>query len=331
MTRKIGEFFMLGFRDASVPAWMKDFAREFGLGGAILFDYDCIRQKYERNIYGPAQTKDLCAEIHALASRPLIFIDQEGGRVRRLKEELGFAPLPSAEQFARLPPERQTDVARRSYRELRDLGIDVNLSPVVDVNANPESPDVGSAQRSYSTDPGVVESCAIRLIEIARSVGLKLCLKHFPGTGGASVNPHDHVMDLSDCLSEAQLGVFRNLLPADPMILFSHGIVRQWQKNTPVCLSSVAVDMVRGWSSDAYIVSDDLQMQGVQKLMSTNDACARALRAGLDLVIIGNNLMDEQNDAARFAENLILACERDPLMAAHAESAISRTQRLKLV
>jgi beta-N-acetylhexosaminidase len=327
----IGEFFVLGFRNACVPAWMKDFSREFGLGGVILFDYDCISRKYERNIYGPAQVKDLCAEIHAHASRPLIFIDQEGGRVCRLKEELGFAPLPSAMRFARLQPEQQSKVAYQSYREMRDLGIDVNLSPVVDLNVNPDSPDIGSAQRSYSADPRVVESCATTLIEIARSVGLELCLKHFPGTGGAKVNPHDHVMDLSDCLSEAQLAVFRNLLTADPMILFSHGIVQQWQKDTPVCLSSVAVNLVRGWSPHAYIVSDDLQMQGVQKLMTTNDACLRVLRAGLDLVIIGNNLLDEQDDAARFAHNLILACERDPLMAAHAKSAINRTQRLKSV
>ena len=71
-----------------------------------------------------------------------------------------------------------------------------------------------------------------------------------------------------------------------------NGIVNQWEKSTPVCLSSVAVNKVRGWVPDAYILTDDLQMQGVQKLMSSGEACVQAVRAGADLIIIGNNIKD---------------------------------------
>lgn len=330
MDLQLGELFMLGFRGPQPPLWMHDFARELGLGGVILFDYDCIDKKYERNIFNPAQVKELCEQIHALPSRPLIFIDQEGGKVRRLKEEYGFVPLPSARQFGRLTASERIAALRPSYAQMRAVGIDVNLAPVVDLDINPDSPDVGSAQRSYSADPKAVEECANALADAARSVGLKLCLKHFPGTGGAKVNPHDHVMDLSDCLTEAQVNVFKTLLSRVPMVLFSHGIVNQWEKNTPVCLSSVAVNKVRGWAPDAYILTDDLQMQGVQKLMSTGEACVKAVRAGADLIIIGNNMKDEQEHAADFARNLRGACETDAMMQAHAEASIERIRKLKL-
>ncbi|MGA6996164.1 MAG: glycoside hydrolase family 3 protein, partial [Pseudolabrys sp.] len=69
------------------------------MGGVILFDYDVTIKKYERNIFDKTQVKKLCKEIHGLPSRPLIYVDQEGGKVRRLKDKYGFAPLPSAKQM----------------------------------------------------------------------------------------------------------------------------------------------------------------------------------------------------------------------------------------
>ncbi|ULO25269.1 glycoside hydrolase family 3 N-terminal domain-containing protein [Methylocystis sp. SB2] len=329
MDLPIGELFILGFRDPLIPGWLQDFARNFGLGGVILFDYDCTDQKYERNVFGPAQLQELCENLHALPSRPLIFIDQEGGKVRRLKEERGFIPLPSARQFGRSTASERRDALRPSYAQMRQIGIDVNLSPVVDLDINPDSPDVGSVQRSYSSDPKVVAACVEALVEVAASVNLKLCLKHFPGTGGAKVNPHDHVMDLSDCLTDAQVSVFKELISRVPMVLFSHGIVNQWEKDTPVCLSAVAVNKMRAWAPDACILTDDLQMQGVQKLMSTGEACAKAVHAGADFILIGNNMKDEQDQAAEFARQLLSACAQDASMRAHAEASIKRVRKLK--
>jgi beta-N-acetylhexosaminidase len=160
-------------------------------------------------------------------------------------------------------------------------------------------------------------------------VNLKLCLKHFPGTGGAKVNPHDHVMDLSDCLTDAQVNVFKELIARVPMVLFSHGIVNQWEKDTPVCLSAVAVNKMRAWAPDACILTDDLQMQGVQKLMSTGEACAKAVHAGADFILIGNNMKDEQEQAAAFARRLLSACTQDASMRAHAEASIKRIRKVK--
>ncbi len=98
----VGELFILGFFGKTIPAWLREFAARYGLGGVILFDYSCQTQKYDNNIESPEQVQRLCEEISSLPSHPMVFIDQEGGLVRRLKESRGFKPLPSAKEFNHL-------------------------------------------------------------------------------------------------------------------------------------------------------------------------------------------------------------------------------------
>src|SRR5947209_19404761 len=112
---QIGELFMLGFFGRTVPAWLRQFAGRFGLGGVILFDYSCQTQTCDNNIESPEQVRGLCAEIAALRSAPMVFIDQEGGLVRRLKQERGFAPLPSAKEFNALPPHEKRKILAASF------------------------------------------------------------------------------------------------------------------------------------------------------------------------------------------------------------------------
>src|SRR5258705_9131511 len=104
---RIGEVFILGFIGKTVPDRLKQFAARYGLGGAILFDYSCRTQQYDNTIESPEQVQRLCGEIAALPSGPMVFIDQEGGLVRRLKESRGFAPLPSAKEFKHLAPDEK--------------------------------------------------------------------------------------------------------------------------------------------------------------------------------------------------------------------------------
>ena len=104
---QIGELFILGFFGKTLPVWLKEFAARYGLGGVILFDYSCQTQQYDNNIESPEQVQRLCEEIARLPSDPMVFIDQEGGLVRRLKTGRGFAPLPSAKEFNLLVPARK--------------------------------------------------------------------------------------------------------------------------------------------------------------------------------------------------------------------------------
>ena len=148
----IGELFILGFFGKTVPAWLKEFAGRYGLGGVILFDYSCRTREYDNNIESPEQVQRLCAEIAALPSAPMVFIDQEGGLVRRLKESRGFAPLPSAKEFNHLAPDEKRAILTASFAEMRRLGIHYDFAPVIDVDYNPDNPNIGKIKRSYSAD-----------------------------------------------------------------------------------------------------------------------------------------------------------------------------------
>src|ERR1700676_5212143 len=113
----VGECFILGFFGKAVPPWLKQFATRYGLGGVILFDYSCRTRQYDNNIESPEQLRGLCQEISGLPSGPMVFIDQEGGLVRRLKESLGFRPLPSAKQFNDLTADQKRKILAESFSE----------------------------------------------------------------------------------------------------------------------------------------------------------------------------------------------------------------------
>jgi beta-N-acetylhexosaminidase len=327
----IGELFMLGFRGARVPEWLRAFSRRFGLGGIILFDYDVQTKVYERNVQSPAQVTGLCAELADLPSPPLVYVDQEGGRVRRLKEKLGFAPLPSAHDLAQLPEAQARKLLKDSFSELVRLGIHFNLAPVVDLNTNPDNPDIGAHGRSFSAVPGVVRRMARLVNAAAREAGLGLCLKHYPGIGGSSVNSHDAVMDLGTTLREDQLQLFYDLgrEVEGGGVLVSHGFVPQWDAERPACLSLAAVGRLRAQLPDALLISDDLQMQGLQRRFSTAQALPLGLSAGLDVLILGNNLLNEEAAAEALAEQLEAAVHDDATLADRAHQALRRVGERK--
>jgi beta-N-acetylhexosaminidase len=326
----IGELMILGFRGPRVPDWLRGFSQRFGLGGVILFDYDLQSKLYDRNVHSPAQVTELCAELADLPSPPLVYVDQEGGRVRRLKEKLGFAPLPSALDLAQLPRTQAAHLLRDSFAELVRLGIHVNLAPVVDLNTNPQNPDIGVHGRSYSADATVVREMAGLVIDAAREAGLGLCLKHYPGIGGASVNSHDDVMALGTPRAD-QLALFHELGHGivDGGVLVSHGIVPAWDAERPACLSPAVVRKLRRALPDALLVSDDLQMQGLQRRFTTAQALPMAVAAGLDALILGNNLLAQEGEAEVLAESLEAAAHRNAALAANVHASLGRIAQRK--
>ena len=301
---QVGELFILGFYGKAVPNWLREFAARFGLGGVILFDYSVRTRQYDNNIDSPGQVGALCAEIASLPSSPLVFIDQEGGLVRRLKESRGFAPLPSAKDFNLLPLQEKRTFLATSLHELRRLGIGYNFAPVIDVDYNPDNPNIGRIKRSFSADIGEVEANALLMSQVAREARVGLCLKHYPGIGGADVDSHQDFMDISDALRPEQEGLFHALAPNmfGDAVLVSHAIVRQWDPDNPATLSSVAIGRLRARLPETLLITDDMQMQGLQKALGTAAASFQSLRAGIDMLCIGNNLFDQETEMAAIAE-----------------------------
>ena len=328
---RIGELFILGFYGKVVPDWLKQFAARYGLGGVILFDYSCRTQQYDNNIELPEQVQRLCKEIAALPSAPMVFIDQEGGLVRRLKEGRGFAPLPSAKEFNHLAPDRKRAILAASFAEMRRLGIHYDFAPVIDVDYNPDNPNIGKIKRSYSADIAEVEANALLASEAARAQRIGLCLKHFPGIGGALVDLHQEFMDISDALRPEQEELFYMLAPRmfGDAVLVSHAIVRQWDRDRPMTLSPAGIGRLRQRLPDTLLITDDMQMQGLQKALGTREASLHALKAGMDMLCIGNNLFDQEQEMAGTAE-YIRECLRDGILSGSAiEQSIARAGKRK--
>jgi beta-N-acetylhexosaminidase len=327
----IGELFILGFFGKTVPDWLKQFAERFGLGGVILFDYSCRTGQYDNNIGQPAQVRELCAELSSLPSHPLVFIDQEGGLVRRLKEGRGFCPLPSAKDFNHLPPDEKTAILATSYAELRRLGVHYNCAPVIDVDYNPDNPNIGKIKRAYSADIGEVKANARLVDAAARTARVGLCLKHFPGIGGANVDSHQEFMDISDALRTEQEELFYQLAPKTfgDAVLVSHAIVRQWDPDRPTTLSPAGIGRLRARLPETVLITDDMQMQGLQRALGTRAASLQSLGAGIDMLCIGNNLLNQEQKMAGIAEAVAEAVGLGILDRAAIGRSIERVQKRK--
>lgn len=326
MKLRPGEVLMLGFHGTELPEWLLEFEARHGLGGVLLFDRDLERKTDLRNIESPEQLRSLCESVHALPSRPLVCIDQEGGLVRRLKPARGFAELPSAAAVASAEESTIRPVIEASYAEMGKLGIDLNLAPVVDLDSNPDNPNIGAIERSFSADPDEVRRCAALYADAAARSGLQLCLKHYPGLGGATTDSHTAITDISETISDDQLALFSDLCGELPgqAILVSHGVVRDWDPDYPVSISEPALTRLRRALPDALLISDDVQMQGFQAFCGTVDGSLRAVESGIDLVCIGNNLRSEAAECERVAEQIGTRAAEDSGFRSKLEAAVSR-------
>jgi beta-N-acetylhexosaminidase len=328
---QVGELFILGFFGKTIPAWLTEFAARYGLGGVILFDYSCQTRKYDNNIESPEQLRHLCAEISRLPSSPMVFIDQEGGLVRRLKDTKGFKPLPSPKEFNHLARDEKRNILAASFAEMRQLGIHFDFAPVIDVDYNPDNPNIGQIKRSYSADIREVEANALLVSEVAREACIGLCLKHFPGIGGALVDSHQEFMDISESLRPEQEELFYSLAPQmfGDAVLVSHAIVRQWDKDNPMTLSPAGLGRLRARLPDTVLITDDIQMQGLQKALGTKEASLQSLKAGIDMLCIGNNLFDQEQEMAGIAQYIAQRLQDHTLTCAAIEKSIARVGNRK--
>jgi beta-N-acetylhexosaminidase len=158
-----------------------------------------------------------------------------------------------------------------------------------------------------------------------------LCLKHFSGIGGADVDSHQDFMDISYTQRPEQEALFHSLAPMmfGDAVLVSHALVRQWDRANPATLSPAAIGRLRGRLPQTLLVTDDMQMQGLQKALGTAVASLQALRAGIDMLCIGNNLLGQEAEMAAIAEAVGQAVGEKVLDARAIRKSIARVQSRK--
>ncbi len=286
------------------------------VGGVILFDRDVTTGSPERNIVSPRQVRALSAALQAAASAspaglPLfVAVDQEGGRVQRLKPERGFTQYPPARQLGQGTVGETRLRAVAMGRELADVGVNLNFAPVVDVDVNPDSPAIGRLGRAYSRDPRAVAAHAAAFVNGMAQAGVISCLKHFPGHGSARADSHLGVTDVSATRRPEELWPYRALLrPAGNawadgwggMVMVGHLYDNRLDAAHPATLSRAAIDgLLRrdmGWRG--VVITDDLQMGAITDRYPLEEVVFRAVDAGADILLFGNNLRWQPDLAAR--------------------------------
>ena len=311
-----------GFTGHSAPDDLRRLIAEFDLAGVIYF---------ARNISEPAQVAEMSREVAGLSRDwPLwISVDQEGGRVARLKAP--FTEWPPAITLGRSGDEQlAVRFATALAAELRAVGINLDFTPVLDVHSNPKNPVIGD--RALSDDPVVAAKLASAIIKTLQEAGIAACGKHFPGHGDTDVDSHEAlpVVDHDVRRLEAvEFVPFRRAIEADvATIMTAHVHARALDRDR---IASFSPTVVSSWLKEklgfsGVVISDDLGMKAVSANTPLPEATVSALAAGCDTVLLCNSTADEQWQAI---EAIIRAAEQGVLSSKRIDDAWMRQKRVK--
>lgn len=329
LRRKAGRLLMVGFRGFTIgPDDPITRAVVAGLGGVILFDRD--RVTGTRNIASPRQLAALTASLRSAApGNFIVAIDQEGGRVSRLKPAQGFPETRSqAEIGATADPNQAFEAGRSMAATMAAAGIDLDLAPVVDVNVNPANPAIGALERSFSSEPSIVAAMAEAEIHGLHELGVRAAIKHFPGLGSASANTDLDAVDVTATWTEAELEPFTTLVSAGlpDAVMTGHFVNDKLDPGIPASLSVATVDgLLRrrlGWTG--AVITDDLGAEAIASHYTREEAVVLALEAGNDLLLFANQTVYVADLASELVEIILTAVASGRISEARIDESIER-------
>jgi beta-N-acetylhexosaminidase len=263
------------------------------VGGIILFE------KNLNKIETAQKLTEIISYAQSRSTIPLfVSIDEEGGRVNRLKTKYGFPKSVTAQYLGDLNnPDSTRLYALKTAGTLYQLGINMNFAPDVDVNINPANPVIGGLGRSFSADPNLVSLHAGITIDAHESFGITTVLKHFPGHGSSKDDSHLGLADVSTTWRFQELLPYKQLLDSGKVraIMTAH-IVNEVldDRKLPATLSDRVInDVLRGFLGyDGVVVSDDMQMRAITSTYGLTESIRLAIIAGVDILLFANNVPD---------------------------------------
>lgn len=307
LDQKIGQMLMVGFRGTTIDKQSPIFEdiQQRHLGGVVLFDYDVPADTSVRNVVSPNQVEKLTAELQEYAGTPLfISIDQEGGKVVRLKQKHEFKPTVSAKYLGELNnPDSTRYYAYQTAQTLKESGINTNLAPVVDINTNPNNPVIGKLERSFSDDPEIVAQQAAIYIKELRAQGIITSLKHFPGHGSSENDSHLGVVDVTQSWQEKELQPYRHLIQQNlaDMIMTAHIFNANLDSTYPATLSEPTINgLLRdSLGFKGVVLSDDLQMDAIRTEYGLKETIKLSIEAGVDILVFANNSIFDEDISSK--------------------------------
>lgn len=338
LSEKVGQMLLVGFRgyevDSSAPV-AKD-ASERNLGGVVFFDQEMAdTQLLGRNIKSPAQVKALSQSLQSFAKTPLfVSIDQEGGRVNRLKSQYGFPETLSHEELGKKNDLAFTfSHAEMIAKTLAEIGINLNLAPVVDLDANPDNPIIKGKKRSFHSDPETVAQHAIEFVKAHRKHGVLICPKHFPGHGSATGDTHLGLVNVTKTWNERELIPFQRLIESGlcEVMMTAHVFNANLDAERPATLSKkILQEILRDkLGYKGLIMSDDMEMKAISSHYGLENAIQFAIEAGVDLLCFGNNMNYDANIGEKAMGIILRLVEAGKLSETRIDESFQRITRLK--
>ena len=331
---RLGELLLVGFHGTMLQdnAALERLLCETRVAGVILF---------ARNIVDAAQTarltRDLTTRARACTGRPLLVaVDAEGGQVMRLGPAAGWTATLSHQELGQAGDLVQTELeARRIGGMLREAGINWNLAPVIDVGYNPANPVIVGVGRSFGANPKLVAAQARAYIAGMHAAGILTAVKHFPGHGSSVDDSHAGFVDVTDTARpDVELVPYRLLLAEGVVdaVMTAHVFNRHLDAWVPATLSRPTIDGVLrselGWRG--VVVSDDMRMGAIEQHYGAGDAAVRALRAGVDLILIADDRLPGDGSAsAGTLEAIRRALRQGRLPAGQVDEALARIAALR--
>ncbi len=332
----IGQMFLLGFDGCTLDRdhWLTAAIEQDKLGGVILFDRNV--DGTVQNIRSPGQLQELTGRLQEIAPELLLVaVDQEGGRVCRLKEQDGFPATRSAAVLGREEPERSTaPAAAEMAATLSDVGINMNLAPVVDLDLNPGNPIISRYERSFDSSADRVTAHALAFIDAHHARSIACCLKHFPGHGSSQGDSHLGFVDITADWRQQELDPYKKLFAAgfEDAVMTAHVVhLGLDSSGLPATLSPLVINGIlrRDLGFAGVTMTDDLQMRAIADHYGFSEAVQRAVLAGVDLMIVGNNLQRSGNAVYEGIAAVRDLLDRGKVDADYIEASLARIKKLK--
>ena len=289
----VGQMLVMGMGEGVAWSGSEEFISdvlEGKLGGVILYEYNLADQETA------AHLRAMVSLLQLASPRPLwISIDEEGGRVTRLKSKYGFLPTKSAKELASLGVDSTSRQSHRMAAQLRSVGINVNFAPVLDMALNADNEVVVGMGRCYGSKVEEVVLHGGAVIAAHRKWGILPVGKHFPGHGSSRGDTHQGMVDVSGVWQMQEVLPYARLFRLGDLeaIMSAHIVNRDLDEGgLPATLSvSVMGDFLRGiMGFEGVIFSDDMQMQAIADIYTMEEAVYLAIQAGIDVLLFSNQV-----------------------------------------
>ena len=339
LRRYAAQMLMVGFKGDSIndQSYAARYVRDLKVGAIVLFDVDLTGDATigSRNVTSTGQLETLTKKLQSYADYPLLIaLDQEGGRVVRVKTQYGFQPIVSAKYLGETDNEDTTRFyGHRMGEQLHSHGVNINLAPVLDLD-NPQCPAIGKLDRSYGASPTQVVRHARWLIEEHHKQGVLCAVKHFPGHGSAISDSHWGFVDVTQTWSPTELIPFRRLIHENliDLVMTAHIFNQKLDPDYPATLSRKTLEglLRKELGYDGVVVTDDMYMEGIINQYSIERALVLAINAGADLICVGNNINTgfEPDRPFRLVDIIVAAVKRGEIPYARLLQSHNRLERL---